>query len=344
MSRSASWTEAGSTPAPASAPTSTAPTPPLPPQDGPIRAYAKLEFPGFSYYIQTLPVTIGRRPQGPPPSPVGTSWSVPRDVDVDLGPLKSISRMHARIFYSAQVLRGSVAPPPADAPKLEGQFMLEVLGRNGAFVDDVWVGMNGVVPLGPRIKIQIAERVFYFVLPPPPSSMDEEEEEDEEGVEDEEEGAPLSSDLSDASPPAKPPKLVLKPRAQLPKRPHESEDDDVSKRIKEEAPDTPLPFQKPDLSNVQLITNALSSESCAKKGHKLTLQEVYEWLQNTYPWFSQNGRKTGRDWQSSIRHTIGTSREFCKVPRRSDEPGKGIFYTLATSDLAKAQQIGRAHV
>ena len=70
------------------------------------------------------------------------------------------------------------------------------------------------------------------------------------------------------------------------------------------APDTPLPFQKPDLSNVQLITNALSSESCAKKGHKLTLQEVYEWLQNTYPWFSQNGRKTGRDWQSSIRHTL----------------------------------------
>ena len=42
-------------------------------------------------------------------------------------------------------------------------------------------------------------------------------------------------------------------------------------------------FQKPDLSNVQLITNALSSESCARKGSKLTLQEVYEWLQNTYP-------------------------------------------------------------
>ena len=29
---------------------------------GPIQAYAKLEFPGFSYYIQTLDVTIGRRP------------------------------------------------------------------------------------------------------------------------------------------------------------------------------------------------------------------------------------------------------------------------------------------
>lgn len=97
-------------------------------------------------------------------------------------------------------------------------------------------------------------------------------------------------------------------------------------------------FQKPDLSNVQLITNALSSESCARKGSKLTLQEVYEWLQNTYPWFSQNGRKTGRDWQSSIRHTIGTCREFVKIPRRPDEPGKGIFYTLSTSELAKAQE------
>ena len=32
-------------------------------QEQPIRAYAKLEFPGFSYYIQTLEVTIGRRPQ-----------------------------------------------------------------------------------------------------------------------------------------------------------------------------------------------------------------------------------------------------------------------------------------
>ena len=100
-------------------------------------------------------------------------------------------------------------------------------------------------------------------------------------------------------------------------------------------------FQKPDLSNVQLIANALSSESCARKGSKLTLQEVYEWLQNTYPWFSQNGRKTGRDWQSSIRHTIGTCREFVKIPRRPDEPGKGIFYTLSTSELAKAQEAAR---
>lgn len=398
MSRSASWADRNA-PSASSEP------------EGPIRAYAKLEFPGFSYYIQTLQVTIGRRPQAP--ASASPAWRAGKDVDVDLGPLKSISRLHARIFYSVQpdYYRSSLPmspmlAPPGAAPghdeaagsarsaspsKPEGRFLLEVLGRNGAFVDDVWVSMNGVVPLGARTKIQIAERVFYFVLPPPPDADDAADsgESDHELL-----AAASSSELSDAdelpAPSAAPaPKFVLKPRAKLGKalkRPHTDEarsgapgaDGDASDAKRRRPTDDaaadpaashsvknegeadadsarastspalsalavaahtlgPVPaFQKPDLSNVQLITNALSSESCAKKGHKLTLQEVYEWLQNTYPWFSQNGRKNGRDWQSSIRHTIGTSREFCKIPRRPDEPGKGIFYTLSTTDLAKA--------
>ena len=423
-----------------------------PMSDGPIRAYAKLEFPGFSYYIQTLEVTIGRRPQAP--THAMPSWNTKKDVDVDLGPLKSISRLHARIFYSVQpeyyranmrLTPGLPSLPSSNDPskqdsvpshtsssgaqdtttsaKEEGRFMLEVLGRNGAFVDDVWVSMNGVVPLGRRTKIQIAERVFYFVLPPPPSVST-----GEEGLDSEEEvSVASSSELSEpdmeipeaTKTPA--PKFVLKPRVKLTKSPmkrshsetastaspadgppesvsdakrrraNEAQDagtstgskarskggKGASKSIKPESndavqelgsedDDTPMAesatssngslstlavaanvmgsmpaFQKPDLSNVQLITNALSSESCAKKGHKFTLQEVYEWLQNTYPWFSQNGRKTGRDWQSSIRDTLGTSREFCKIPRRPDEPGKGIFYTLSTSDLAKSQEASK---
>ncbi|WFD24459.1 Pre-rRNA-processing protein fhl1 [Malassezia equina] len=394
VSRSASWADRNAT--------SSSQEP-----EGPIRAYAKLEFPGFSYYIQTLQVTIGRRPQAP--ASASPSWRANKDVDVDLGPLKSISRLHARIFYSVQpdFYRSSLPmlAPPGAAPdasetasslrasspsKPEGRFLLEVLGRNGAFVDDVWVSMNGVVPLSARTKIQIAERVFYFVLPPPPEAdgaadSGAEAESDHELL-----AAASSSELSDvdADEPkgqtAPTPKFVLKPRAKLgkaPKRPHTdvATENDASEakrhRPSEEAISGPCSahsvksegdaeadshsrtstspaalsalavaantvpmFQKPDLSNVQLITNALSSESCAKKGHKLTLQEVYEWLQNTYPWFSQNGRKNGRDWQSSIRHTIGTSREFCKIPRRPDEPGKGIFYTLSTTDVAKAHE------
>ena len=553
LSRSASWTQESMCHTPSSI-TST------PAQEGPIRAYAKLEFPGFSYYIQTLQVTIGRRPQGVPPPPphlpspnasaassaLSAPWLMPKDVDVDLGPLKSISRLHARIFYSAQpeFIRAppyaptsvlphhaptipatasknsgthsgapvvnsanagtdadvaddddqsdsalAAAPPSSDSmPRSEGRFMLEVLGRNGAFVDDVWVSVHGVVPLGQRTKIQIAERVFYFVLPPPISSMDNAaldegttlSSEEEAHDEDNDDGMAFSSELSDMDTDAganivdsagahakaetgsisadleeeklryspttlnstdapRPPKFVLKPRTKMTstavKRLHDDDNDDEASddakrprpasgtvshgkakgkgkgKVKEkegdrdqlkeknkatikgkgkgkgtgkggksikvedsissgdenvipvddddddddddEAPlslhkssparaNSSMPvFQKPDLSNVQLITNALSSESCSRKGHKLTLQEVNEWLQNTYPWFSQNGRKTGRDWQSSIRHTISSSREFVKIPRRPDEPGKGIFYTLSGSELAKAHEAVR---
>jgi len=138
------------------APEVKAPTPPREASPGPIAAYAKLEFPGFSYYLQTLSVSIGRRPAhiaGPEPGAEKHTHltgldRVDGDVDVDLGPLKSISRLHARIFYR------SAAEVPWDAwslaPREEASFVFQVLGRNGAFVDDVFVGKDGMLPLGKR--------------------------------------------------------------------------------------------------------------------------------------------------------------------------------------------------
>ncbi|KAI3491131.1 hypothetical protein L1887_44529 [Cichorium endivia] len=104
----------------------------------------------------------------------------------------------------------------------------------------------------------------------------------------------------------------------------------------------PGPEDKPDLSNIELISQALRSDHCAKRGGKLTLQEVYEWIANRWIWFKRNGRHTGRDWQSSIRHAIGSSRDFTRIPRRSDEPGKGIFYTMSDSKLAEEHRANLA--
>lgn len=169
-------------------------------QQAPIQAYYKLSFPNFEYYLQTLSVTIGRRPQSPsPPPPKSRSQSpVPSapgpavevkqedtdallklaelasttavtegepssgvqpqspqpstssarrsrrsqshssaafpHVDVDLGPLKSVSRLHARIDYDDTI----------------DKFVLYVNGRNGAWVDGEWVGCGGRVALGAR--------------------------------------------------------------------------------------------------------------------------------------------------------------------------------------------------
>lgn len=95
-----------------------------------ISAYYSLVFPTFTYYLQTLTVTIGRRCV-----PAGTaSTSDNPQVDVDLGPLKSVSRLHAKIEYDED----------------EERFVLLVIGRNGAWVDGVWSGSGSKVPLGDR--------------------------------------------------------------------------------------------------------------------------------------------------------------------------------------------------
>ncbi|KAG8717311.1 Pre-rRNA-processing protein fhl1 [Ceratobasidium sp. 395] len=141
-----------------------------------ISAYFKLESEWFTYYCQKLAVTIGRRVSATdrgakallPPcktvtltgdhsdsSPLGSApagTEAPSTViDVDLGQLKSISRLHARIQYNED----------------NSCFTLAVLGRNGAWVDDGWYESGMKVRLTSGSRIQIATCVFYFVLPLP---------------------------------------------------------------------------------------------------------------------------------------------------------------------------------
>jgi len=98
-----------------------------------ISAYYSLVFPHFTFYIQTLSVTIGRR-CAPSPHTATSSTAGQPAVDVDLGALKSVSRLHAKIEYDQD----------------EDRFVLAVIGRNGAWVDGVWCGSGTRAPLGER--------------------------------------------------------------------------------------------------------------------------------------------------------------------------------------------------
>lgn len=98
-----------------------------------ISAYYSLVFPNFTYFLQTLSVTIGRR-CSPAAAESSSSSADKTQVDVDLGPLKSVSRLHARIEYEEE----------------EERFVLVVVGRNGAWVDGVWSGSGSKVPLSER--------------------------------------------------------------------------------------------------------------------------------------------------------------------------------------------------
>lgn len=104
-----------------------------PPVQDKISAYYSLVFPHFTFYIQTLSITIGRRCA----NNAATSSTVETSqIDVDLGALKSVSRLHAKIEYDQD----------------EDRFVLAVIGRNGAWVDGVWSGAGTRSPLGERCE------------------------------------------------------------------------------------------------------------------------------------------------------------------------------------------------
>ncbi|KAJ8098322.1 fork head domain-containing protein [Lipomyces tetrasporus] len=146
-----------------------------------ISAYARLDFASFTFYVQTLQVVMGRRVEsvhnnhhdgpgsteatGTPaersrsrtPSKQGTGDNASKPsagggngaIDVHLGTAKAISRRHAKIFYNFANQR----------------FEFSVLGRNGAFVDDVFVEKGATVQLNHGSRVQIGQIGFTFLLP-----------------------------------------------------------------------------------------------------------------------------------------------------------------------------------
>ncbi|OMJ25128.1 Fork head transcription factor 1 [Smittium culicis] len=103
----------------------------------PEQAYAKLEGFNFSYYIRSLSTTIGR------------STSSFKKADVCLDDVKTISRVHNKINYSF----------------INHRFELEVLGKNGCFINSVYLKRGSIVPLEHRSIIKIGDFEFVFLLP-----------------------------------------------------------------------------------------------------------------------------------------------------------------------------------
>lgn len=107
-----------------------------------ISAYARLDFEDYTFFVQTLQVVLGRNFNE-------EIQSSQHAVDVHLGSKKAISRRHAKIFYNFGTQ----------------QFEISIMGRNGAFVDDLFVEKGITLPLVDGTKVQIGDISFTFVLP-----------------------------------------------------------------------------------------------------------------------------------------------------------------------------------
>ena len=58
-------------------------------------------------------------------------------------------------------------------------------------------------------------------------------------------------------------------------------------------------------------------------GQKLTLQEIYDWIQDAFPFYAKMERKTG--WQNSIRHNLSLNKAFY---RKKEKDGKGGVWRI----------------
>uniref|UniRef100_A0A060TIP8 ARAD1D48290p n=1 Tax=Blastobotrys adeninivorans TaxID=409370 RepID=A0A060TIP8_BLAAD len=248
-----------------------------------VSAYARLDFESFTFYVQTLQVILGRRAEN------GSSM-----VDVHLGPQKAISRRHAKIFYNFGTQR----------------FELSVLGRNGAFVGDVFVETDTTVPLKNGTRIQIGQIPFTFVLP----STSSDDSTDNNAADD-----PIiqhgPDPLAAASPVRKnsisgSPDLDLDDsRSVAQKRPIKRE------YLPEEIPEEYR--EKPQHSYSYLIASALRARG---GGHGMSLSEIYRGIQDLFPYY----KYCPPGWQNSVRHNLSSNKAFHKIAKE----GKGWLWGI----------------
>ena len=80
------------------------------------------------------------------------------------------------------------------------------------------------------------------------------------------------------------------------------------------------PVSKPPHSYAWLICEAISSTTT----QMMTLSEIYTWIQLKFPYF----RRHGTGWKNSVRHNLSINKQFRKVPRSKDDPGKGHYWAV----------------
>ncbi|CAN3359567.1 fork-head transcriptional regulator 2 [Diutina catenulata] len=272
-----------------------------------VQAYAKIAGQDWTVYVKTLSVVIGRNTEGNQPQ---------TGVDIDLGPAKVVSRQHASINYNLDLRC----------------WELKVYGRNGARVDGqkLTPGQAGSTPLHSGAILDIGGTQMMFILPDSPptivpsmlnKSLAKYKENSAKGTY---RDPAVANGYYQGAHNLKPfqmfdksalgtPSAITTTAAVSATSLQNNLDQDLSK---EESKDI-----KPPYSYATMITQAILSN----EDGVLSLSEIYNWISSHYAYYKYS--KTG--WQNSIRHNLSLNKAFEKVPRRPNEPGKGMKWQIS---------------
>ncbi|KAK2757102.1 transcription factor [Arachnomyces sp. PD_36] len=311
-----------------------------------VKAYAKIAGREWTYYVKTPSgVNIGRPPDREPRtetqlSPATAAAQAAPDVQIDLGPSKFVSRDHAEIYFGGE--------EPAS-------WRIRVTGRNGVRLN------NGILKRGQDMRIscgdiiEIANTQMMFVTPgdkavihpffvetsqqlaagEEPTAWDSSAHAHPEAAS----AHGMSNNLYNAAAGSQPvlapapssqrqtTPTTAPPRSPDTAGPHTAKQSPLYNRgvmmesteeidySKDSAKDL-----KPPFSYATMIAQAIFSS----EEEKLTLHNIYTWIMEKYAFYRHS--QTG--WQNSIRHNLSLNKAFQKVPRRTDEPGKGMKWQI----------------